>query len=274
MRYFAWQISKRLFVSHWDISYHGLQLRCHKDSHSASGALYFNGLSDYREMRFIQRYLRRGDTFLDVGANVGIYSLLAASLVGPTGAVHAFEPGALASERLDENIQLNRIETITVHRVGLSDQKGSASFAANGDDCVASLIPASAPAVPDAEQIQCVRLDEYLPNQQFAMAKLDIEGAEPLAIRGAVGHLAAGNPPVMQIEMDGYSKKFGVETHDFIDELEHLGYDVGIYDVEENRIDFTKTPWERGVLNVLAVNRLRRNEVLARLRDSTVGAVA
>jgi hypothetical protein len=86
-----------------------------------------------------------------------------------------------------------------------------------------------------------------------------------MAARGALGHLSRGNPPVLQIEMYGYSKKYGVETHDFIAELDQAGYDVGIYDVESNSIAFTRTPWLDGVLNVLAVSRARRNEVLARL---------
>ena len=269
LRYLAWQVSKRCFVAHWDIPYHGLKLRCHGDSHSASAAIYFNGLADYREMVFIRRYLRPGDAFLDVGANVGVYTLLAASLVGKSGVVHAFEPGILASARLDENIALNQLANVTVHRFGLSDRQGSAAFSAEGDDCVASLIPGGAIATAgNVLQVQCVRLDDYLPSLKWAMAKIDIEGAEPLAIRGVITHLAAGNPPVLQIEMDGYSRRFGVETHDFIAELASLGYDVGIFDDATNQIEFTTTPWERGVLNVLAVNRSRRAEVQARLLAS------
>lgn len=148
----------------------------------------------------------------------------------------------------------------------MSDRAGSASLTADVDDCVASLVPANAEAdAANIERIECVTLDEFLPNETFAMAKIDIEGAEPLAIRGALAHLSRGNPPVLQIEMDGYSKKYGVETHEFIAELDEAGYDVGIYDVASNSIAFTRTPWLNGVLNVLAVSRARRNEVLARL---------
>jgi FkbM family methyltransferase len=261
VRYLAWQLSKRTYADHWDIPYHGLTLRCHRNSHSASGALYFNGMPDFREMTFIQRYLRPGDTFVDIGANVGVYTLLAAALVGARGRVHAFEPGAMTRKQLNENVALNRLSCVSVHGLAVSDRAGSASLTANVDDCVASLVPVD--VVADAvniESIECVTLDGFLPDVDFAMAK-------PMAIRGALGHLSRGNPPVLQIEMDGYSKKYGVETHEFIAELDQAGYDVGIYDVARNSIEFTRTPWVNGVLNVLAVSRARRSEVVARLAE-------
>ena len=266
-RYLCWQVSKRLSGRPWDIPYHGLTLRCHSDSNSASGAVYFDGLPDYREMLFIKRYLRPGDSFLDVGANVGVYSLLAAALVGAAGTVHAFEPGEMAANRLAENIALNRLGYVHLHRVGLSDRSGAAVWDQGNDDCEASLAAvAQLPQGATLPSVECVTLDEFLPAANFAMAKLDIEGAEPLAIRGARKHLASGNPPVLQIEMDGYSKKHGIATDAFIAELADYGYDVGIYDPNRNTIDFTDRPWELGVLNVLAINKARQEEVWARLR--------
>lgn len=90
------------------------------------------------------------------------------------------------------------------------------------------------------------------------MAKLDIEGAEPLAIRGAYHHLQKSNPPVLQIEMDGYSRRYGIATEQFISELHDLNYDTGVYDAESRKINYTRTPWRMGAVNVLAVNRDRR----------------
>lgn len=272
-RYLAWQLAKRTYASYWDIPYHGLTLRCHRDSHSASAAMYFNGLPDFREMSFIKRYLRPGDTFLDVGANIGVYTLLAANIVSPSGVVHAFEPGTLALSHLRENIAINRLENVRVHELALSDRQGEAKLAFGGDDCVASLVPESDDASSsDAKTIKCATLDGCLPDRHIAMAKLDIEGAEPMALRGAVQHLARGNPPVLQIEMDGYSKKYGVQTHEFIAWLAEHGYNVGIYDATRNVIEFTDKPWLQGALNVLAVSNNRQQEVVDRIGDLSVGA--
>lgn len=142
--YVTWQLAKRTNASHWDIGYHGLKLRCHRDSHSASAAMNFSGMSDFRKMSFIKRYLRPGDTSRDVGANVGVYTLLAASLVGPTGTVHAFEPRPKALGYLYENISLNKLRNVQVYELALSDRAGEAHLAAGGDDCVASLVPEAA----------------------------------------------------------------------------------------------------------------------------------
>lgn len=265
-RYLSWQVSKRLGTQYWDVPFHGLTLRCHRDSHSASAAMYFSGMPDFREMRFMQRYLRPGDTFLDIGANVGVYTLLAAALVGASGAVHAFEPGSATAARLRENIDLNGLRQVTVHQLALSDQDGSALLDDGRDDCVASLVPHGGGASAAGQvTVRCATLDALMPDSQAAMAKLDVEGAEPLIIRGARGLLSRGIPPVMQIEMDGYCRKFGIETHHFIAELADQGYDTGYYDDSANRIVYTQRPWEQRIVNVLAVCRARRGEVEARL---------
>ena len=69
----------------------------------------------------------------------------------------------------------------------------------------------------------------------------------------------------MQVEMDGYCRKFGIETHDFIAELADDGYDTGYYDEPANQIVYTQRPWEQRIVNVLAISRVHRSEVDARL---------
>lgn len=265
-QYFTWQVSKRLGVRYWDIPFHGLKLRCHRDSHSASAALYFSGMPDYREMTFMKRYLRPGDTFVDVGANVGVYTLLASALVGAAGTVHAFEPSLTTARRLRENIELNQLANVRVQQFALSDQEGTAQLDIGCDDCIASLVPHGGSATTAHQSdVKCATLDSLMPDLQAAMAKLDVEGAEPLVIRGARGLLAKGVPPVIQIEMGGYCRKFGFETHDFITELAEQGYDTGYYDELTNRIIYTVCPWEHDIVNVLAISRAHREHVEARL---------
>src|SRR6266542_1227032 len=83
-----WQAYKRTIRRPLDLTvYGGLRLRAYPDSHEPGRFIYYGGLPDYEEMTFMCRYLRQGDRFIDGGANVGAYTLLAASLVGPTGSV-------------------------------------------------------------------------------------------------------------------------------------------------------------------------------------------
>lgn len=264
-RYFWWQLAKRTVLHHYDLEFHGLKLRCHRDSHSASAALYFSGLPDYREMQFMRRYLRPGDCFVDVGANVGVYTLLAASIVGARGTVHAFEPAPATFQRLCENTALNKLSVVHLHQIAVSDSAGNVEMTDPGDDALVRI--STGLSEEQGSRIECVKLEDFLPATSMAMLKIDVEGAEPLVLRGARKHLAAGNPPVIQIELDGYSMHYGTTTHDFIDEIESWGYDIAVYDPEASLLIYTRTPWKFGVLNALAIHRASRDAVQARLVD-------
>ena len=93
----------------------GLRLVCHPHDQVTSMAMYF-GLYDSQEMRFLLAWLRPGDTFIDVGANVAPYSLLA-TLVDGVSAV-AFEPESVARSRAAANIELNGAEHAGAARPG------------------------------------------------------------------------------------------------------------------------------------------------------------
>jgi hypothetical protein len=100
------------------------------------------------------------------------------------------------------------------------------------------------------------------------MAKFDIEGHEPLALAGASGMLAEGNPPVMQIEMAGYSKLFGVPTAELIQRLDGADYQCLRYDPTRRQLSDASRPWEMSLDNVLAVFRPARQAVEARVACS------
>ncbi len=236
-----------------------------RDSHSMSAAYYFSGYPDWWEMRFMQDYLRPGDRFLDVGANVGVYSIFAAALVGADGQVDAFEPASIPANRLQQAIELNQLGgRINVHRLAVSDKTGSVEFGFAADDCQ-SHVRRNGEEAGDSISVPAVRLDEYCAGRTYAMAKFDIEGHEPLALSGASGMLANGNPRVMQIEMAGYSKLFGVSTSEFVQRLTDVGYDCFYYEPESRRLINAPRPWEMQLDNVLAIFRDGRELVEQRL---------
>jgi hypothetical protein len=89
----AWQLYKRITGYHFDIKiFYNIKIRCYPNSTSASSLIYCSGMPDFHEMRFMKDYLRKGDGFIDVGANIGAYTLLAASLVGSSGRVDSIHP--------------------------------------------------------------------------------------------------------------------------------------------------------------------------------------
>jgi len=264
-RALSWQFYKRATARTLDISLYGdYKLRCYPDSTAASAALYAAGYPDWSEMAFIQHYLRTGDGFVDVGANVGVYTLLAASLVGPDGRVASFEPEPKALKRLRENISLNRLNNVEVHPFAVSDKSGTISF----DPAAGTTghMVEGEQDRPGALQASSVRLDDVLPGDGWSMGKMDIEGAEPLALRGAERLLAEMNPPVWLLEVNGCLKRYGFTEEQLWGWLDERQWDVYLYEPAQRRLQPCTTPSSKHH-NVLVVARGAFDRVSARVRN-------
>jgi hypothetical protein len=115
--------------------------------------------------------------------------------------------------------------------------------------------------------VPTVTLDE-LPPRQYAMGKLDIEGAEPLALRGAARLLAEQNPPVWELELvDKFVRRFGGSAEDVAGVLRDAGFVIGRYLPDTNELEFDDALVGR-ITNVLAVAKNHLDDVQARLADS------
>lgn len=91
--------------------------------------MYWLGIYERPETRWLLSQLREGDVFIDVGAHVGYYTLLAASRVGPTGAVHAFEPLPDNCRRLERNVKINQYWQVITSQCAVSDETAHSAFA-------------------------------------------------------------------------------------------------------------------------------------------------
>lgn len=182
------------------------------------------------ELRHLDKMLKPGDIFLDVGANIGIFSLRAANLVGPNGRVLAIEPGEEALKGLDANIALNPelAERITVIRAALSNRQGTANLyhTAGGHDPQAySLIQNDADLA--AESVATTTLDAVIKEHGLSkvdLIKLDVEGLEPLVIDGGA-HAAGTLRPSWIIEMNSTILKGAeIDSDSAWDRLKGHGY--------------------------------------------------
>ena len=261
-RVFAWQFKKRIFPRPHDINiFNGMIIRCYPDSPSASLLIYCNESPDYHEMNFMKRYLRPGDSFVDVGANIGVYSLLASSLIGSSGQIQAFEPGQKARSRLHENITLNGLNNLQVHDYAIGESEGYVNFLTDMDTTNRMLT-----AIDDGKPstlVPLVRMDDVLITQ-FALGKIDIEGAELLAFRGAKRLLAEANPPVWLIEINDSLRDFGFTEHEFKNWLLEHGYELALYDADLNELNFTyPEPWLHSQ-NVFAIAKQHKHQIAQR----------
>ena len=247
------------------MQFHGKRLKCYPDSTSASAALYFSGYPDYWEMKFLQAYLRPGDNFLDVGANNGVYSILASACIGADGHIDAFEPVERTAARIVEQAALNSLSNIHVHRYAVAESAGEVEFGYSSNDAMMHLPRADA-GTGETVTVTGTTLDGFEPYRSYAVGKMDIEGAEPLALAGARERLRQANPPVWLLELAGLSNCYGVTSADVVAQLARAGFDCAVFHPETSRLEFTDTPWLLGVQNVLAISSAHRAFVQRRLR--------
>jgi FkbM family methyltransferase len=151
-------------------------------------AMFLYGTFEISETRLVQSLLHPGMTFLDVGANIGYYTLIAARLVGATGMVHSFEPSDAMRSKLEANIRRNGFVNVTVHPEALAQTTGEVEFFASQSSAnqgISSILPGEGRAA--AHKVPSVSLDDFqarLAGRRVDLIKMDIEGAELLAIEG------------------------------------------------------------------------------------------
>lgn len=147
-------------------------------------------LGDYEVVkhRAIAAWLRPGQTMLDVGANKGDFTLLAARIVGPAGYVLAFEPEPDNCRWLRKSIAINGYTQLALVEAALSDENGETRLYLGGKSGWHSLEPGQSPERPSVAVRQC-RLDDYLDahhiDRRIHLMKIDVEGAELRVLRGA-----------------------------------------------------------------------------------------
>lgn len=165
--------------------------------------IYFLGSYEERGLRFLESYLRPGDVFLDVGANIGLYSLVAAQRVGPLGRVCAFEPVPATAARLRQQLALNDLANITVEELAVGNAPGPVALylPPAGNSGMASLYAYTNELRPPIS-VAATTLDAYTSGwPAVRLIKMDIEGAEWLALQGMT-HLLATQRPALLLELE------------------------------------------------------------------------
>ena len=169
-------------------------------------AMFLYGAFEISETRLVQAFLAPGMTFVDIGANIGYYTLVAARIVGETGLVHCFEPNQPMHLRLERNVQRNGLGNVVVHAEAVAQFSGQVEFFASTWDAnqgISSLLPGS--GRERVQRVPSVSYDDFvdgLGGRRVDLVKMDIEGAELLAIEGGRRALGRADAPGLIFEAD------------------------------------------------------------------------
>lgn len=186
-RFIGWQFWKR-FVRRPVIVRVGTNRRflAVPDSPFSSLVIYTR-LPEWDEMNFALRYLRADDRFLDLGANVGFYTVLGSSVI-TRGEIITVEPNPRNIAVLQQQLELNALETTRIVQSAIGDIDGTIHF----DDATREMgsIIVGDSGQTKTRDLPCVRLDTLLsrmlePDERIDLAKMDVEGCEMLILRGA-----------------------------------------------------------------------------------------
>ena len=203
-----------------------------------AGFCAFPNLFEHSELELVARYLKPGMNMVDVGANIGLYSILGSSLVGDSGRVWAFEPSRESYQRLLRNLQLNACTRVQPFQLALSDEVDQwlrlTSDAGYGD-AYRYLAPAVAAGTKaKGELVWGTTLDACAKQHGICdvdLIKIDVEGGEYRVLLGAKEVLAA-NPNVtivFESEAD-WCERAGCRQQDAFALLRGAGFDLYAWD--------------------------------------------
>ena len=210
--------------------------------------IYFLGYYERRITDIVTETLGPGDTFVDVGANVGYYTVLAGLLVGPCGVVHSFEPIPEIYESLKENVALNGLDNVRLNRAALSEEAADQLeiyLPGEGNKGWGSMVKRPYPYHPGpAIKCRALSLDQYVRRagiDHTRLIKLDIEGAELFALRGMQEILSSPRAPDLICEVDPeLLVGAGHTPSDVIQFMEAFGYETR--KIDRSNLHFTKIP--------------------------------
>lgn len=192
---------------------------------------YFLGrYYDLPTQLFIRAAVKPGDSFIDIGANLGMITLLAAYHVGAKGIVYSFEPNPVAFKRLEATILTNHLKQVIYHQCGLSNQQAELVLNVldkhTGSGTLSKIPEQYQSNITQQCQVPIYRGDDILPKQfpGTLFIKIDVEGFEPYVLQGLSQTISAHKPAILTEVIEGHLKNSGSSASDLFCLMQDFGY--------------------------------------------------
>jgi FkbM family methyltransferase len=223
--------------------YDGLRLRLFLGN-DLSKPLYIGGSFEPNEFAALAAELGPGKTFVDIGANEGVYTVFAAQRVGSAGRVVAIEPSGKVVERLHANLRLNRLRNVTVVEAAIGDINGEvelavAGYSHEGQNTVGPVVANPKVETAGHERVAVRRLDDVVAElslERVDVIKIDAEGSEVRVLAGA-GEVIRRHAPLVQLEVASEALEAqGATAADLLEAIEGLGLGLWTFDARTGRL--------------------------------------
>jgi len=201
----------------------------------ATGNIYC-GLLEYPEMAFLLHFLRPEDLFVDIGANVGAYTILASAEINAK--TIAVEPVPSTFENLMQNVFVNKMqEKVTARNIGLGAKNGKLKFTRSLD----TVNHVATENETDTVEVDVSTLDSVLAGASPALLKIDVEGFETEVLNGADKTLANETLKAIIIELNGSGQRYGYDETKIHEKLLGLGFKPFKYNPKERHLKELET---------------------------------
>ena len=182
-------------------------------------------------IRYLANALREDDVFLDIGAYVGPYTLLASRLVGPGGRVYAFEPDPVARGRLLRNVRVNSAANVEVVAEAVTDRDGREWLSPGGDEPLLGNSESVVSPHGGEMSVPTVTLDGFCAAHSIRpnVLKIDVEGAEARVLAGGRHMLAEAREVVIELHERQLVSQ-GTDPSEVMEELFRLGDRIAVLD--------------------------------------------
>lgn len=203
---------------------HGFDIYVHGKSDAIiEQTVYYTGTYEKGTIHVMTQLLKEGDVFVDAGANIGLMSMVAATCVGPTGMVYAFEPFPLIVDRLKANIRLNHFSNIRIYPVALAAAAGEALLYPDR-----SLNPGASSLVNRSQGTEPITIRKEMLDTYFAagheitLIKIDVEGYELEVLKGGSQILKSPKAPALIVECSIDRENFDYNATDLFDYIKGI----------------------------------------------------
>ncbi len=211
LRFARWQVGQKILP--YPVVYtlvEDSKLVVSKGMTGATGNIYV-GLLEFNEMSFVLHMLRENDVFGDIGANVGVYSILASVNAGAF--TISAEPVPVTYAHLTRNVKVNNAEEkITALQCGVGDKEGVLKFTDNFDTINGVVV--NQDTDEHTVSVQVKTLDSIFRDKKPALLKIDVEGYEWQVLQGAASVFADATLKAVIIEINGSGKAYGIADED------------------------------------------------------------
>jgi FkbM family methyltransferase len=262
IRFLRWQIGSRIVPG--EIVYHWIndtKFIVHPGETGLTGNIYC-GLHEFADMAYVLHVLNPDELFIDIGANVGSYSILACGVKKAYG--YCFEPIPLTFERLLENIRLNNlIDRVIALNIGLSDAEGELAFTAD-ENCTNHVVT-DLDSTTSTVRTRVALLDDILQDCDPHLMKIDVEGFETKVINGSHNTLKKESLHSVIIEFNKSGRRYNLTEDSILTAMSEHGFKPYIYEPFSRELKIT-SDFQSESGNILFVRNL--DLILERIKNS------